>query len=165
MAQISQAAGLSIGLIYNYFPAKEAIIEAIVERDLRLMFSIMDHITQQPGPRLESFIDNAHHGVDINLQADFSALQLEMLAEAARNPKVAHLLREADALARNHLRTLLVGQGITQRQGAELDGTIEAMGALYGGLCIRAVLNPALDREHLVAAIRRAVRGMLQPLA
>ena len=48
MAEIAAEASLSVGQIYRYFPSKEAIVHALVER-------IVDNRLQ--------WIDDSHHGV------------------------------------------------------------------------------------------------------
>jgi hypothetical protein len=87
------------------------------------------------------------------------------MAEAVRNPKVAEALRAADALARRRLSELLTGAHGTLREcGAdELESRIELLFALFSGMRIRALMNPALKRDALIAAVRPVVRMMLTP--
>jgi AcrR family transcriptional regulator len=100
MAEIACAAAMSPGHIYHYFENKRAIVEAIIEQDVEELFSIMRDLQNQPGELLDAIIDGLHTSVDQNLDTDRGTLLLEMFAEAARNPKVAALLRSADALTR-----------------------------------------------------------------
>ncbi len=166
MANISRTAAMSTGHIYHFFASKEEIIAAIIARDLQAMYSAMDEITLHPGPRLQALVDNIRQGVQENLAPDHSALQLEMLAEAARNPKVAELLRDADTAARQRLHDLLVSPraSLTPEQASDLHGALDTLCTLFNGLLIRAVLHPQLDREALVRSIQRAVLGILAPL-
>ena len=164
MAEIARIAGMSPGHIYNYFRSKEEIIEAIIARDMEQMFTQWRQLEATPGPLLEALLGGLPEGVDRNLDLERGA-QLEMMAEAARNPKVAKLLRAADARARQRLREMLTGPRGTLRDcdADELDGRIEVLLALSGGMPIRALMNPALKRDVLIAALRPVCRMALTP--
>ena len=89
-----------------------------------------------------------------------------MLAEAARNPHVATILREADAAARQHLRELLLGDPAQPAIAPELlDSTLEVISALFNGLLIRAVLHPELDRAALTEQVQHVMRSLLARLS
>jgi hypothetical protein len=113
---------------------------------------------------LESFIDAIPAGVEHNLDPEPAAVELELMAEATRNPKVADALRGADALSRRWMRELLTGKRGPLRDcdADELESRIEVLFALFGGLRIRMLMNPALDRDALIAAVRPLVRMLLQ---
>ena len=165
MAEISKTAGMSAGHIYNYFASKEAIIESIIERDMEEMFSIFQQFEDQPGDLVTVLLDGLDHGVERHTDINQGALDLEMLAEAARNEKVARLLRESDLQAREKMRSLLVGERspISKASTAEIDSRIEVMFALMNGLLMRKVLNPTIDKELLLIAVRPAMRTLLMP--
>ena len=111
MAQICRTAGMSAGHVYHFFASKDDIITAIISRDLQQLFSLMAEIAARPESLHAALVNSVQRGVDDNLEPTYSALQLEMLAEAARNPHVASILREADASARQHLRELHKASG------------------------------------------------------
>ncbi|WP_394190221.1 TetR/AcrR family transcriptional regulator [Pseudoalteromonas atlantica] len=165
MAEISKTAGMSAGHIYNYFASKEAIIESIIERDMEEMFSIFQQFEDQQGDLVTVLLDGLDHGVERHTDINQGALDLEMLAEAARNEKVATLLRESDALARKKMRSLLIGERspIKSASTAEIDSRIEVMFAVMGGLLLRKTLNPAIDKELLLIALRPAMKSLLIP--
>jgi TetR/AcrR family transcriptional repressor of uid operon len=165
MAEIAGAAAMSPGHIYHYFESKDAIIEAIVSKDVEELFSTMRDLQDQSGELLDAIIDGLHTTVDQTLDTERGALLLEMIAEAARNPKVAALLRSADALTRQGVRELLTGPRgmLSQCATDELDGRMEVINAIFSGLLIRALLNPALKREAVIAALRQVLRVALSP--
>jgi AcrR family transcriptional regulator len=165
MAGIAGAAAMSPGHIYHYFESKDAIIEAIVAKDVEELFSSMRELQNQPGELLDTIIDGVHTAVDQNIDTGRGALQLEMIAEAARNPKVAALLRSADALTRQGVRELLTGPRgmLSQCDTDELDGRMEVINAIFSGLLIRALLNPSLKREAVIAALGQVLRVALSP--
>jgi AcrR family transcriptional regulator len=167
MAEIASAAAMSPGHIYHYFEGKEAIIEAIIAKDVEELFSSMRELQNQPGELLDTIIDGVHTAVDQNIDTGRGALQLEMIAEAARNPKVAALLRSADALTRQSVRELLTGPRgmLSQCDTDELDCRIEVINAICNGLLIRALINPSLKRGAVIAALRPVLRAALTPSA
>lgn len=165
MAEISKTAGMSAGHIYNYFDSKEAIIEAIIQRDMEAMFSVFQQFEDQPGELLANMLDGVDQGVERHMDRDKGALELEMLAEAARNQKVAFLLQEADTLSRTRMRRLLVGERslVNNATDKELDARINVMFALFGGLTLRRVLYPELQKDTITMAIKPVLRTLLSP--
>ncbi|MGO2073982.1 MAG: TetR/AcrR family transcriptional regulator [Pseudoalteromonas sp.] len=165
MAEISKTAGMSAGHIYNYFASKEAIIESIIERDMEEMFSIFQQFESQPGDLVSVLLDGLDHGVERHTDMNQGRLDLEMLAEAARNEKVAILLRESDTHAREKMRSLLIGErsSIKAANTAEINSRIEVMFALMGGLVLRKILNPNIDKKTLLIALRPAMEALLTP--
>ncbi|MFY8328993.1 TetR/AcrR family transcriptional regulator [Pseudoalteromonas sp. ZZD1] len=163
MAEISKTAGMSAGHIYNYFASKEAIIESIIERDMEEMFSIFQQFEDQPGDLVTVLLDGLDHGVERHTDINQGSLDLEMLAEAARNEKVATLLRDSDALARAKMRSLLVGERspLKAASATEIDSRIEIMFAAMTGLLLRKTLNPSVNKDTLLIALRPAMKTLL----
>ncbi len=100
MAEIAKAAGLSVGQIYRYFENKEAIIAAIVAQDLAEMREKFAEMESRPGNLVDALSEHLPEAVDKCFDLGRAALTLEVLAEASRNPKVAAILRAADAQER-----------------------------------------------------------------
>ncbi len=163
MAEISKTAGMSSGHIYNYFTSKEAIIEAIIQRDMEEMFSVFNRFENAPGDLLDVLVNGADEGVDKNLDPARSALQLEMLAEAARNPKIAAMLQASDQQSRARMRQLLTGPRSAQHDCSEeeVEGCIEVLYSVFGGLLGRSVLNPGLNKSLLLNTLRPTLRYLL----
>jgi TetR/AcrR family transcriptional repressor of uid operon len=145
--------------------SKEEMIEEVIARNMEQIFTVLRQVEAAPGPLLESFIDAVPAGVEQNLDPGPGAVQLELMAEAARNPKVAEALRATDALARRRMSELLTGERGTLRHcdADELESRIEVLFTLFGGMRIRMLLNPALKRDALIEAVRPVVRMVLTP--
>jgi AcrR family transcriptional regulator len=92
MSDISAIAEMSIGHIYHYFQNKDAIIEAVVEREL---------LRELPTGDLAAADGDLSHVLSACLEtlldgrtlANDPGLTLEILAESVRNPRVAELVR------------------------------------------------------------------------
>ena len=163
MAEISKAAGMSAGHIYNYFASKDAIIAAFVGQNLERVAAILLDLVQQENP-LQTMFDNAELHVRENLDPALWALQLEIFSEASRNPTVAAALRDADAHLRGELRGIMQ-RARQQRQLAAddstINGRIDTIIGMYQGMSLRALHNPQLDVAGVVAAFRLALAPLL----
>jgi AcrR family transcriptional regulator len=163
IAQISKAAGMSTGHIYHYFEYKEAIIADIVAQDLDRLLTLTAEL-RAAGDVKSAMIERAVEGVEDNLDPGTAGLQLEIVAEAARNPRVADIVRTADRQCRASLaatiRTLRQAAG-HQDSEATLAGMVEAISAMFEGLRIRAIRNPDIDRDGVVQMFRRMVHDLL----
>ncbi|MBJ7314048.1 TetR/AcrR family transcriptional regulator [Rugamonas sp. CCM 8940] len=162
MAEISKAAGMSAGHIYNYFDNKDAIIMAFVEQDVERIMAELLELEKNDDP-LQAMLDDAAKSVKENLDPALWRLWMEVCAEAARNPKIAAAVVDADLRARLRFRTLF--QLARERKGLAhddftVDGRIEAIVALFQGLSLRALHNPGLDEAALVASFVVAMRAL-----
>ena len=162
MAEIAARAGMSAGLIYRYFESKNAIVLAIIEREL-----------QYSRGRIAAVRAGNDHAAEL-VQAfrDFQSprregtnatLHLEMSAEATRVPEVARAARDSDRLVREELRALLArpardgGLGMAARHA---DAFALLLQVVVDGLAVRAAREPTLD----TAKLRRALAPVIEKL-
>ncbi|ESQ81419.1 hypothetical protein ABENE_22065 [Asticcacaulis benevestitus DSM 16100 = ATCC BAA-896] len=158
MAEIAAEAKMSVGVIYRYFDNKEAIIEGIVANDLADMRAKFAEWESLPEDRLlDTLIDTMEYAVDHKYCGDHSALGLEVLAEAARNPRVAAIVQEADRQERELSRSLCQRMMPTLSE-TELAVTGEIIGMIFDGMMVRAVSNPGIDRTALLAKLKQVMR-------
>jgi TetR/AcrR family transcriptional regulator, repressor for uid operon len=162
IAKISAAAGMSSGHIYHFFTNKEAIIGAIVEDRVEHFLGIIADLESE-ADLFEAFIARADVGVNEKTEVNFAALWLEILAEAARNPEIAQIVRAAD----EKMRQRLVELESRARQTRGIESTLakgagtEVIMAMFEGLANRIVQNPNLDKTALVKALRVALQAIL----
>jgi AcrR family transcriptional regulator len=166
MAEIAQASGLSVGQIYRYFANKEAIVAAIVEQDLAEMRAKFAKLETADGSMVGIAIEQFVGAMERNYDPARAALMLEVLAEAARNPRVGAIVREADAAER------AVGQRLldrispsTGRSQAETAARGEVLSMMFEGMAMRAVSNPNGDRAEIGRVLTAVVRMLLSDLA
>ena len=163
IAQISKRAGMSTGHIYHYFENKEAIIADIVAEDLEHMLELTAELRAASDVK-SAMIERAVEGVEDNLDPGTAGLQLEIVAEAARNPRIAEIVRAADQQCRDSLAETIRSlrrAGGHQDSEALLAGMVEALAAMFEGLRIRAIRNPDIDRDMVVKMFRRMVSDLL----
>jgi len=161
MAEIAKAAGLSVGQIYRYFENKEAIIAAIVAQDLAEMREKFAEMESRPGDLIDVMTEHLPDAVDKCFDSGRAALTLEVLAEAARNPKVAAIVRAADEQERVFARTMLARSRRAEWSDAEFQARCEAVGMLFDGMIMRAVNHPDTDRQALSRVLGATIRQLL----
>ncbi|CAH1746350.1 TetR family transcriptional regulator [Thauera humireducens] len=163
IAKISIAAGMSPGHIYHYFENKEAIIAAIVAQDLESLLTLTAELRAACNVR-EALIERAAEGVADQLDTDSAALKLEIVAEAARNPRVAEIVHDADAACRRELAVTI--RAIRRVAGHEdspeaIADMGEVLACLFEGLLLRSIRNPGLDRQRVARRIQIAINDLL----
>ena len=149
---------MSAGHIYHYFENKDAIIEALVDRESELHSEKMLGFHAIPRDQLlQELVERADEGVRTQTDPFQSALNLEIIAEAQRNPLIAEKLRANDTETRLAFQKLL-GETLGL---SDVEGRVELIFTLFGGLPIRILRNPDLDREALLRYLRKVIRAVL----
>lgn len=163
MSEISKAAGMSAGHIYNYFDSKDAIIAAFVEQNVERVAALLSDLGQRADP-LQGLVDDTERSVVEHMETDRIALQLEIWAEASRNPAIAAVVHDADVRSRTQFRAVLKAGRERHRldvSDATLEGLMEAAISMFHGLHVRAIHNPGADRPAVIASVRHALRAIL----
>ena len=163
IARISQKAGMSTGHIYHYFENKEAIIAAIVQRDLENLITVWAELRASQDVR-ETMVKLSADGVRDTMNPDFAGLRLEIVTEAARNPEVARIVQAVDCCCMASLtETLRVARqaGGKQDDEATLCIMAEIVASMFEGLMLRSIRNPGIDREHMIARVQWVMRRII----
>jgi AcrR family transcriptional regulator len=155
MATIAETAGISAGLIYRYFPSKNAIILAIIDEQLQIARQRIREVRSAhdfSAGLLEYF---EAHDADF-AQPMSAALFLEMSAEATRDGEIAGALGEFNRAIRDELAAWLLrsGEGLDSSRG---DGAMReralALQLVVDGLKVRMAVEPEVDRALLANAL------------
>jgi AcrR family transcriptional regulator len=101
MQDLAQAAGMSAGNFYRYFPSKDAIIEAMVRRDLA---GVEEHFaaimgSENPRQMLRQALDEHM----CNHDCDEGPIWAEIIAASSRRAEVGHVLGRMEALITGYL--------------------------------------------------------------
>jgi AcrR family transcriptional regulator len=155
MANIADEAQMSAGLLYRYFDNKNAIVLAIVERQLEEKCAAIRglHASESMASRLVQVFENWRSRCPETMSV---ALLLEMSAEATRNPQIAEALPVADARVRAELQAWLArsrhegGMGLSAEVAASRALLLECV---VDGLALRAAREPQLDSGQLRLAL------------
>lgn len=163
MAAIADTAGMSPGLIYRYFDNKSAIILAIIERHLEDARSDIATL-QSDTDLLPVFIDLFAQWQNADADLMSPTLMLEMTAEATRDPQIARALLAADRVTGSDLNAWL--KDAARSEGLELeDSDVQArafvLRCFLGGLAIRAIREPDIDRSVLTDSLKLVLPHVL----
>lgn len=160
MADIAAEASMSVGQIYRYFANKEAIIASIVARDMESALAVREAIRARNADPVEELVEIMRYKMT-HLDGDpvRAALSLEILAEAARNPRVAEIVRAADETGRSWLREMLTRNGVNP--DADLEAHMDMIMVMVEGWTSRMVRNPGIDREAYLEMLRDMFSHML----
>lgn len=159
MANISEAANMSAGLIYRYFANKNAIILAIIERQLRIFRDDISTLTAG-GDLIELITKLIASWQSHAPRTIHPALFIEMAAHASRDPQIDEAMTRADKEATAISRAWLHQNAQAEKE----DVCVEKMRhrdfllkCLIDGLAIRAVRDPNLDPNFVAASLKLVI--------
>jgi AcrR family transcriptional regulator len=158
MAEIAATAKMSVGLIYRYFPNKDAIAHAIVE-------SVVNRTEPPSNPlRTEDIPGDA---VRLMLsepppeQRENQMLLLEVHVEATRNPVVAEIIERTDVEFRERFFAN-VHKDFQAFDPEEAAARMEMLAAIVNGTTMRRLARPGPPSERLVEVYREMISSLLQ---
>lgn len=145
MARIAARAGISVGHIYRYFENKEAVVADIVSQDLEASVLAISALPATAEAQFDTLLEVAlDHAAPERM-----ALWFEVLAEAARNPRVAAMVRDADKQLRERVVERLPPVDGRPRDPALAAAQAELMCTLFEGSLIRFMRTGASQPMQL----------------
>ncbi len=106
MQDLAQATQMSVGNFYRYFPSKDAIITALVKRDLMQIEAVFDAVQTSSDPGA-TFMQLLRQRIE-TLPCVDAALWSEVQAASFRAPEIATLMRDMDETVRSNIVNALV---------------------------------------------------------
>lgn len=166
MQAVCAEAGMSPGALYRYFPSKEAIIEAIVERDRAVIPGQLQPLLEAEDV-VEALIAAAYAFLTGNLQPGSLPLFAELYAEAIRNPVVRAISDRCEDEVRDILvRVIERGMALGQiDRGLDALQAVRFLMAMTDGVLMRLLMEPGAELEGLMPMYERAIRAFLAPRA
>ncbi|WP_354224277.1 TetR/AcrR family transcriptional regulator [Bradyrhizobium sp. F1.4.3] len=159
---ICAQAGISPGHLYHYFPSKEAIIETMIDMGLAHAADRFEKILASPDV-IEALLADIE---ETSLRfRPAQVLNLDGLAEAARNPEFARMIaRHTDAVRR------MWGDFLRQAQsqgrvdpGLDPDATANILIAVIDGSRAMPIRNPKLDIKQNATHLKKMLVRFLSP--
>ncbi|MEG1681774.1 MAG: TetR/AcrR family transcriptional regulator, partial [Stenotrophomonas sp.] len=164
IAKISKAAGMSPGHIYHYFENKEAIVEAIAKREEQNLSELARKLQEdENGGSLATRVTRqVADSVDRCLDPAFLELQLELVAEAARNPAIQRILRQSDKVVSGEFMALSNRVGLPDgMDAAEVELRMNMISAIFNGVMVRSAVGADVDRRQVGRLVEKLVRCLL----
>jgi AcrR family transcriptional regulator len=165
MQDLARAASMSAGNFYRYFPSKDAIIEALVERDLAVLQAEFEALmrTTDPLSALRAALDDRIEDND----CDDGAIWSEIIAAANRRADVGDMVGRVEATLIGYLVTVfgrIAGIGAAAaRQRFQPHATLIFM--LIQGIKMRRKKDASAEFAQLRALARRTIDGLLADIS
>lgn len=162
-AQICAQAGMSAGHLYHYFPSKEAIVEAIIDANLRRAADRFDSAVEDGASVLDILADRVRDAAVHDGHG--TPLLFDMLAEAGRSPATAKALGEHS----RRMQTILVTLLHRGQERGEIDPALapEAVApvliSLIDGAKALALRNPERSAGRDGDVMRMLISRFLSP--
>ncbi|HPE32399.1 MAG TPA: TetR/AcrR family transcriptional regulator [Parvularculaceae bacterium] len=158
MAQIAKEAGMSPGHVYHYFDSKEQIIAEMVRAHSGEKREMVERFEAAGDKLVDHMVDNLEESIDSSTDPFWSALTLEMAAEATRNPEIAEVLRSTDCEIKSRVVACLAGQSGKE----DIETRLEVLIALFQGLGVRNIINPELDKAAVIRVVKEVVETLFR---
>jgi AcrR family transcriptional regulator len=161
IAEVAKEADVSVGLIYKFYPSKEALIEGIVVADLDTQLSQLTGILEKhPNDFTMAMAAASENIVALILDRQRTALMIEIAAEATRNPT----LQEFAALAQERVHGLLRERmAALKPEGWSMD-QMEARLLVVKGLVQGIAIELAVQKRHPTCALFQSIEETLRHL-
>lgn len=167
MASIAETAGMSAGLIYRYFKAKNDIILAIIERQLEEARADIAKLHANSDV-VEGIAEVFQQWQAKDPGITNAALFLELTAEATRDTEIAAATHASDKVLRADLVAWFArsseqgGMGVPE---SEVEMRVLIVQSLIEGLAIRSIAQPDLSVAEVKVALEHILPALLSPRA
>lgn len=158
--EIAQAAGVSKGLLYHYFPTKTQFLVAAIERgQSELAARLAPDQTLPPLQRLDASLD-----AYLDYVEEHPAAFATMLRGGSDDPAI---MAAIEAGRKEQMATLLEGLAAWEEAPMPVERTPALEAALQGwlffveGAVLHWIENPGLERDRLRLMLRLALGGAL----
>lgn len=149
LRDIAKESGKSLGNLYNYFQNKEAIIEALVEREKsRFLMVVSQKIEPLPGEDYKSMLRrHLEQMADAYLDPDSLLLAISVAGEALVNPGVHKIMVAANRRIVEHVVTLIHQDHNVPRE--LLEARVICIRTFFESLRGAVAFYPDVNREML----------------
>jgi AcrR family transcriptional regulator len=165
MQDFFEASGLTAGLVYRYFPSKEALIATLAGDALeQLQAGVEEAFGADVSPSIEEVLARLLRTIDeLDARERIARVAVQVWGEALRNPGVAPILTAGITRLLAALERLVRRAQETGRVDRRLDPghAARALYSLLPGFILQRALDPALDRAAYERAALALVAGKL----
>ncbi|OWK28237.1 TetR/AcrR family transcriptional regulator [Sphingomonas mucosissima] len=142
IAQIAQASGIAVGQIYRDFANKEAIVAAIVERDLEEYLSESGLCAAGASGDPNAIRRWIRDFVACEERPEGGRLIAEIMAEASRNERIAEITRNLQQRLRRELTAALHLLVPVSGDPQRMDRVAEMIQTISSGVFHRRIIDP-----------------------
>lgn len=162
IAAIAEEAGISVGLVYRYFPGKEALIEEISRQDMLaqkdLFTDVLSPDTGDPDAMLDRLLEAI---VATIFDHERTALMLEITHQAVRNARIRAFASEVQDETVELIRARLkIEDAVTPE---ELSARLQILGGLMSGTAVQFYGQSGEPDPLVLDLLKRSARQVLLP--
>jgi AcrR family transcriptional regulator len=162
ISDICAEAKISPGHLYHYFESKEAIVSALAEARLEKAATRFAQMMNSSN-LVSALVSEIEERAKTNNEHAFGALQLEMLAEAGRNPSVGSVLQKRS----RQVRSLMADYLREAQKRGQVDPTLDPdltaailMGVI-DGTKVAAIRDPSLNLTRTLPLVKTLISRFL----
>jgi AcrR family transcriptional regulator len=164
MHDICREAGISPGTLYLYFRSKEDLIAAICERE-RVGFALLATVIAD-SPDFMAVLRQLADTYCVGQPRSKLCFQIEVNAEALRNPAIGKTVQEADAFVIEHFKNMIEDARAKGRIRPAIDSQILAqiLNIIGDGVMLRRALDSEFDVKRCMDAVLLLLSSAFQPV-
>jgi len=164
MQAIAREAGISLGAIYVYFDAKEALIEGLAERDRSMLSEDLAKFAEAPD--LLRGLQKLGEIYAVERPRHKQILHIEIGAESTRNEEIGEIFRSVDCFCRDGFEKALVRAIKEKRIAPTTDPKVIAqiMSIIGDGMFWRAAVDPDFRAQTVLPAMVDMMATLINPL-
>lgn len=156
MQEIAKRAGISVGIFYNYFDGKDAIIDEFAQREVARLAREIDEIVNGR-VSLEEQRRQFRESLRKQLAVQRARVKIEIIEEAARNGSMGDIVKRSDAQVRELIKKMHRSRASADVSDEEIEVMVEMDMALVDGMAFRLIAHPELDVDRMINAIVKTV--------
>lgn len=149
MAHIAKRVGMSVGNLYNYFPGKDAILNALAQKESNEKGEYARRFIRGEISLSEQRANLIAHIKDRMTPAQ-ARVTLEVFVEATHNEKIAQIVHRFDEEVRDFLTEIYIKAGLDKDQ---IKAKIAVDMVLMDGIMIRTLAQSDLDVDFVAPII------------
>ncbi|MBT2299406.1 TetR/AcrR family transcriptional regulator [Variovorax paradoxus] len=137
-SRMAERAGVSIGSLYQYFPNKESVVAALIERHADDVVAMFDTALSAPS------VASIHDGLQAVIAAVFAAHRLDPKLHKILNEQVPRVGRLGKAMDTSRRITKRLESFLVERKGELRDGLDPAVAAVVTETVLEAIGHRAI---------------------
>jgi AcrR family transcriptional regulator len=166
MADVAAEAGVSVGMIYQYFPSKEALIEELVRQAAEEQLARISAIFNADTVNFRDAIRAAAKTFRLLvLDQARTTLQLEIAAETARNPQLRRFVSDMYRTVQLRLREDVAKSKPPEWSFEDLEARFDLFSSMLLGAVIRYATEGRAPTPELLALIEETTDRLFTPTA
>jgi TetR/AcrR family transcriptional repressor of uid operon len=163
MAQIAAEARMSVGQIYRHFPSKESLIEGIVEEDVAQQLDVLQNSLKTGAADMVTAIRSRLDDNPSLANRAYIPLMLEIVAEAARNPKIRKIVLASQLRGHEFLKKRIAALSPRAWPPGELDLRLRLIYAVVAGVSTQTAVGASRPSAALLTRLAELTQRLLTP--